>query len=180
MGENWNGVAARQRKKVWEYVYYFRHNARTWRTDKLAHTGRRRRSRVCIASRGKNSPIVICAATLLRGFCVVAELPVLHFLNSCELIRPVLTRRTMFVIPMIHLKQPLVSPIFARCVKLRHKTAHKYRRPLSLQQRSIPVQLDQGLRSIAVRLCLSAARIQWQRTHTRLLAVAGRHASWQM
>ena len=80
----------------------------------------------------------------------------------------------------INLKQPLVSPIFARCVKLRHKTAHKYRRPLSLQQRSIPVQLDQGLRSIAVRLCLSAARIQWQRTHTRLLAVAGRHASWQM
>ena len=42
-------------KKVWEYVYSFRQNSRTWQTERQTDTAGRHRPRLCIASRGKNS-----------------------------------------------------------------------------------------------------------------------------
>jgi len=56
--KNWNGGATRRWKKLWEYVYSFRHNTGVWRTD--GRTDRRtdilpRHSpRYAYASRGKN------------------------------------------------------------------------------------------------------------------------------
>jgi len=46
-------------KKVWECVYWFRHNTRTWQTpDGRTDTARQHRARLCIASRGKNLHVV--------------------------------------------------------------------------------------------------------------------------
>ena len=48
-------------KKVWEYVYSFWHNTRTWQTDRRTdgqmNTARQHRPRLCIASRGKKITI---------------------------------------------------------------------------------------------------------------------------
>ena len=43
-------------KKNWRYVYSFRQNTRTWRTDGRTDIARQHRQRSCIASRGKNMP----------------------------------------------------------------------------------------------------------------------------
>jgi len=43
-------------KKIRRYVYSFRQNIRTWRTDGHTDTTRRHRPRLCIASRGTNRP----------------------------------------------------------------------------------------------------------------------------
>jgi len=37
-----------------ETIYSFRHNRRTWQTDRRTDTARQHRTRLCIASRGKN------------------------------------------------------------------------------------------------------------------------------
>jgi len=51
--KNENSVATRRLKNR-RYVYSFRQNVRTWRTDRRTDTGRRHRPRLCIASRDKN------------------------------------------------------------------------------------------------------------------------------
>ena len=53
-------------KKVWDYVYSFRHNTRTWRTrDRRTDTAHNQKPRLglCVASHGK-----ICAIDLSKAF----------------------------------------------------------------------------------------------------------------
>ena len=51
-------------KKVWRYVYSFPQNTRTWQSDRQTDTAWQHRSRLCIASRDNNCPILMKFGTL--------------------------------------------------------------------------------------------------------------------